>query len=711
MRQIWCVAALVCAMPVAAAFGQATAAPDEHGPAWLNQNSSRTLQWVEEKRRSTLDRLRASPNFEALQSDAVAVLTDDSRIEDVTFIGDDVYQYHQERERPLGVWRRTSKQSYVAGKPSWTVVLDLDALSAAEKHKWFFAGASCRERRCLVRLSENGKDANDTREFDLDQLRFVPGGFRIPNSKSRAWWYDADTLLVSPVLGPDSVNNWDVPKTLRVWHRGSDLARTKPIFSIDDNDAMLSVSFIRAAGSNAFVVARHVDFERREYRLMTLDGASRPISLPPYASVMGVHAGKLLLRPNEAWQPEGAGQSFAAGTLVAVPLAPIMQDAKVTDAELIFTPSGNDAVRGTVSGRDRLFVELLHDGFSRVVELRSDDQGQTRERLLPFNSPRFLSDISFVDGKLLAREEAPLIPERLILFDPDNGATTTLAQRKPQFETANLVSEQFRTVSRDGTTITYLITHRRNMPLNGSTPTLVYGYGGYDVAVTPRYEPIFGKLWLERGGAYVQAYLRGGGEFRAPWHRGAMRKNRQQPFDDMEAVLADLSRRGVATPAHLGIMGRSNGGLMVATVMEQKPELMNAVVIGGPLIDMLDFHELSPGGTWLAEYGDPRDPDMRSFLRRYSPMQNIAGPDVHYPVPLIITATDDDRVLPGHARRFSYRLTALGHDNIYYEDAQGGHYWELAGGPPPGDWRLRSLARAVEFTYLWDRLGPKAAAQ
>lgn len=709
MRHLLWVAALGLVMPMAAQ-GQQTPGPEEHGPAWLDQNSSRTLHWVEEQRERALARLRAAPRFAALEAEAVGVLNDPSQIESVTFIGDDAYQYHQERERPLGVWRRTTRQSYLADTPSWTNVLDLDALSAAEKHKWFFAGASCRERRCLVRLSENGKDANDTREFDLDQLRFVEGGFRIPNSKSRAWWYDADTLLVSPVLGPDSVNNWDVPKTLRVWRRGADLKKTKPIFSIDDNDAMLSVSFIRAAGTPAFVVARHLDFEKREYRLMMLDGASRPLALPPYASVMGVHDGQLLLRPNEPWQPAGSAQSFAAGTLVSVPLAPLMQTGEVANAKLVYTPAGSDPVRGVVSGGDRLFVELLHDGFSRVVELR-DGNGEGRERVLPFDSPRFLSDLSFFDGKLLAREEGPLLPERLVLLDPDSGARTTLAERQPQFRTSDLVSERFRTVSRDGTTLTYLITHRRDMPLDGTTPTLVYGYGGYDVPVTPRYEPVFGKLWLEKGGAYVQAYLRGGGEFRAPWHRGAMRKNRQQPFDDMAAVLADLDRRGVARPAHIGIIGRSNGGLMVAAVMEQHPELMNAVVIGGPLIDMLNFHELSPGGTWLAEYGDPRDPDMRAFLRSYSPMQNIAGPDVRYPVPLIITATDDDRVLPGHARRFSARLTALGHDNIYYEDAQGGHYWELAGGPAPGDWRLRALARAVEFSYLWDRLGPKETAQ
>jgi prolyl oligopeptidase len=216
---------------------------------------------------------------------------------------------------------------------------------------------------------------------------------------------------------------------------------------------------------------------------------------------------------------------------------------------------------------------------------------------------------------------------------------------------------------------------------------------------------------MERGGVYVHAYLRGGGEHAPGWHRDSMREKHPNAFADMAAVLRDLARRGVSAPAHLGIMGRSNGGLMTAAVMERYPDLMNAVVVGGPLIDMLNFDKLPPGGTWLAEYGDPAVPGDAGFLRTYSPMQNIADAAHPYPVPLIITASDDDRVLPGHARRFAWQLAAHGHDRLYFEDTQGGHYWELGGGPIPGDWRLRVTARAVEYTYLWQRLGATMAGQ
>lgn len=695
------------ALILALAATTAQSAPvDKHEPAWLDASyGARALQWVKARQGATLATLQADPRFATLQQEAADILVDPSRADLVNFTGEDAYQYRQEREHPLGVWRRTSKAAYLSGQPAWEAVIDFDALAAAEGKKWIFAGAECHGRHCLVNLSVNGKDSAETREFDLASKQFVAGGFLIPDGKSHAWWYDDDTLLVAPVLGKDSVNSSLMPKTLRVWRRGTPLAQTKPVFSIGDHDANLSVMFVKAAGTDAFVAARHIDFEAREYRLMKLDGTSRPLPLPELAGIQGVHDGKLLLRPEVDWTPPGGTTTFPAGALVAISLDALMKDARIADAELIYRPAGDDAVRGTITGDGRLFVELLHDYYSRIVELKKGADGSWKSRVVPLSSGRFITSMGLEQGKLLLREEAPLVPDRIVLADPATGAEQPLYGRSPAFETAGLVTELYHTASRDGTTIDYTINHSRDLKLDGSNPTLVYGYGGYDVAVTPRYEPIFGKLWMARGGVYVQAYLRGGGEHGPAWHRGPMREKRQQAFDDMAAVVRDLQRRGITSPAHTGIMGRSNGGLMVATVMEQIPELLSAVVVGGPLIDMLNFDKLPPGGTWLAEYGDPQVPGDAAFLRTYSPMQNIAGPDRHYPTPLIITATYDDRVLPGHARRFAYQLAAHGHDSLYFEDQQGGHYWELAGGPPPGDWRLRSVARAAEFTYLWEKLG------
>lgn len=683
--------------------GPAAAAPDSF--AWLDDSTSlRTQAWVARENRATLAALSSVPRFKALEADAAAVLTNPVQLEPVQFIGDGVFQYHQSRAAPLGVWRRASRTSWFAGTPDWQPIIDLDRLSAQDKRKWFFAGASCRAQRCLVRLSDNGKDAVETREFDLASRSFVANGFVVPESKSRTWWVDEDRLLVAPVLGADSLNRAELPKTLRLWRRGTPLGSAKPLFSIDFEDAMLSAMLIGSGERQGFVAARHTDFERRLYEWVSFDGQRRPLPMPEYAGMMGVVGGDLLLRLNTDWQPAGAAAPLPQGALVAVPLAPLLDRGEVAGTRLLYRPEENDALRGVTVADDVLYLELLHGYRSRIVALSAD--GTTRA--LPLPADRFITMLGLEQGRLLLQVEAPLVPPSLVLADPASGALQTLASAAPAFRTDDLVSELRRTTSRDGTPISYTITYRRGLKADGRNPTLIYGYGGYDVPVTPRYEPVFGKLWLERGGVYVHAYLRGGGEHGPAWHRGAMRKNRQQPYDDMAAVVAHLQSSGVSSPASTAIMGRSNGGLMTATVMEQIPQRLAGVVVGGPLIDMLTFHDLQPGGTWTAEYGDPRDPDMRPFLASYSPMQNIAPLDqTRYPRPLIITSRDDDRVLPGHARRFAANLQAAGHRALYWEDAQGGHYWELAGGPAPGDWRLRARARAVEFAYLWGELSAK----
>jgi prolyl oligopeptidase len=354
-------------------------------------------------------------------------------------------------------------------------------------------------------------------------------------------------------------------------------------------------------------------------------------------------------------------------------------------------------------------VELLHDYASRIVELSPSKVGTWLARTIPLPGGRYIQIVDFTNSRLVLHEQSPLLPDRIVQIDPQSGKETqVLFEQRPQFDSSNLMTEYNQVRSSDGTLITYSVTRRRDLGFNHCAATLVYAYGGYDVPLTPRYEPLFGKLWMERGGAYVHAYLRGGGERGPDWHWSVMREKRPLVYDDMASVLRDLQDRGVTQPKHTGIMGRSNGGLMTAAVMERYPELMNAVVVGGPLTDMLDFIEFPPGSTWTAEYGDPRDETARDFLRTYSPMQNIAPASVRYPTALIITATDDDRVLPGQARRFSALLEEKGHSNLYFEDAQGGHYWELAGGPAPGDWRLRATARAVEYTYLWQQLGEGA---
>jgi prolyl oligopeptidase len=671
---------------------------------WLDDGySQRALDWVAGENDKTLDVLRKGDTFSKLQKQAETILTDETRLPLPEFIGGAVYNYWQSKARPLGIWRRTSKESYFSGKPVWEAVLDFDALSAAEGRKWIFAGAQCRGEHCLVRLSDNGKDAGETREFDLSTKSFVAGGFRIPESKSRAWWYDDDTLLVAPAFGAAGVNKAGYPNSLRFFRRGAEKPDRQELFTVGDWDANIGAMFVNTPGIDGFVGMRRINAQVGEYFVIKKDGTKFALPLPGEMRPSGVYGDRMLLRLNQDWKPAGASAEYKSGDLVAISLSGLLQDQRIRKDELLFRPGRNEAVRDVTSDGTRFYLELLRDYRSAVVELTP--AGPTwSARTLPLAKDSFIQFHGVHDGKLLLHVESLLAPERLMLADPQNGDGQDLYRRAPGFDSSRLVTELLHTKSRDGTHIAYTILHSRNMKLDGSNPTLVYGYGGYDVSITPRYEPLFGKLWLEQGGVYVHAYIRGGGENGPEWHKGAMRKNRQQPYDDMSAILEDLQRRKITAPKHTGILGRSNGGLMVAAMLVQRPDLMNAAIVGGPLTDMLHFHELPPGSSWLAEYGDPRDPDARSFLATYSPLQKLKR-GAGYPVPLVITSTDDDRVLPGHARRFAARMHDLGHRAFYFEDRQGGHYWELSGGPAPGDWRLRAVARAVEFTYLWQRLG------
>ncbi|HXV59572.1 MAG TPA: prolyl oligopeptidase family serine peptidase, partial [Vicinamibacteria bacterium] len=654
------------------------------------------------------------PRFARYETEAAAILTDPGRIPFASPMGDHVYNTWQDREHPYGVWRRSPIDAYFAGEPEWETLIDLDLLSEKEGKPWFLADTSCRlpeSSRCLVYLSRRSMDASEVREFDVDRGEFVEDGFALPEFKSRVWWEDDDTVLVAADWGPDSLTHAGYPRSLRRWRRGTPVADAEVVFEVEPERPRLGVMLVGAAGAGSFVAVRPDDFFVNEYWLVGPEGERKRLPLPSRMIVYGSFGDALLLRLNQDWAPEGADTGpFPSGALVAIARQALVEDGAIRDARLVYTPSSDQAVREVTSSGDQLYLGLLEGYRSRVLIVTREGDGFAVEPLnLEGSAFVTLRGPGPTPGSVVLSTEGPLEPPRLWLVGPKPDTRELIAEAPAQFDATGLEATILETTSRDGTPIHYTVVAREGVELDGSHPTLIYGYGGYDVPLTPRYEPLPGKLWLEPGGVYVHAYLRGGGERGPAWHQGAMLKNRQQPYDDMNAVIDDLHRRGYSSAGHTGIMGRSNGGLMVAVVMEQIPEKLGAVVVGGPLIDMLRFPLLPPGASWTAEYGRPDDPEMRDFLAGYSPYQNLRR-DESYPAPLIITSTWDDRVLPGHARRFAAKLEALGHDAYYFEDEQGGHYWELAGGPHPGDWRLRARARAVEFTYLAKQLGNDSEA-
>ncbi len=684
--------------------------PDDPDNLWLDESYSEpALEWVADQNAETLKELEHDPRFQQYRREAEAVLTEPGRLPFASASGGFVYDYWQDKAHIYGQWRRMPYTDYAAGGNAWEILLDLDALSADENTPWIFSGGNCRggdSSRCMVQLSRNGMDASVYREYDLAAGGFVEDGFSLPEAKSSVWWLDDDTLLAAVDSGRGSLTAAGYPQAIKRWRRGQPLSAAETVFEVPADHVFTFAAFINAPQAGGFIAIDGADYLHHLYWLVSPDGTKTPLPLPARAGIQGVYQGALMLRLNDNWTPGVSGRVYEAGSLVKLSLQGLLQRQAVEELETVYVPGQREAIRQVQVIGDTIYLNLLRDLRSTVIGL-SPSGGGWREKMVPLGDDLFIEFMVREPGsdRVLIKTQNPLTPEALFAVDLATGETMLLHQMPPLFDASDLAMEIIPATSRDGAEIFYTAIHHKDQPRDGTAPALVYGYGGFDVSVTPRYEPIFGKLWLEKGGAYIHAYLRGGGEFGPRWHNSALLDKRQLAYDDMIAVLEDVHHRGISNPKRTGIMGRSNGGLMVAAVMMQRPDLMNAAVVGGPLIDMLRFHkpELVPGLSWAGEYGNPDDPDTYAYISRYSPLQNLRK-DAAYPTPLIITSTYDDRVLPGHARRFAARMQALDHDALYFEDRQGGHYWELAGGPPPGDWRKRALARTVEYIYLARRL-------
>lgn len=674
---------------------------------WLDDIASdEALAWVKNENTKTLGVLQADPRFTEYKQQAEEILSHPGKLPTGPLMGSYLYDNRQDRNNPLGLWRRISFADYKQGDLNWQPLLDLDELSATENKRWIFKGAQCllpETSRCLVQMAHRGMDAATIREFDLDTLSFVDNGFVVPEANSRVWWQDVDTLLVATDWGSETLNESQRPRQIRRWHRGTDLKEAELVFEGDYAEFLAAAMFVNAMGPGSFVVMRGKSFFNLEYLAIPTEGKPYPLPVPDEAVIQGTHNGNLLLLLHAEWQVND--DIFPTGSLVSVALQPMLNKGSVENARLIFAPDATSSIQGVLSANHKLYINIFRNIVSEIIEVSAEDEAIT-SRTIPLDISRFITINGFDQetGHLLLNAESPLSPDRLLLADPVSGEVEELAALPELFNTDKLITERRSVTSSDGETVPYTVMRNAEIPLNGNQPTLVYGYGGFLTSVTPRYEPLFGKLWLEKGGIYVHANIRGGDEFGPAWHKASMLKNRQLAYDDYQAVLDDLIDRGYTSPAHLGIMGRSNGGLLMGVTMTQRPDLMNAVVIGGPLIDMLTYDKLGPGQSWTAEYGDPDNAEMKAYLETYSPLQNLQ-PDVNYPVPLIITSTWDDRVYPGHARRFAAKLDLFGNEVFYFEDDHGGHYWELAGGPSPGDWRTRSIARSLEFIYLARQLG------
>ncbi|KAK0351972.1 prolyl oligopeptidase family serine peptidase [Brevundimonas aurantiaca] len=658
------------------------AAADDH-LALEQVDGAEAMAFVAEENRKSLAVLTGDPRYETFRAEAQAILTATDRIPSPSFLGDGVGNFWQDATNPKGVWRRTTLESYRTATPQWETLLDIDALSKAEGKDWVFKGADCLapdETRCLINLSDGGKDAVVVREFDLTTKRFVDGGFNLPEGKHRIEWLDRDTLLVATDFGPGSLTESGYPFIVKTLKRSQTLAQAVEDYRGDASDGGYGVSPAVYRDKNgrvtAVIITRPLDTFRSETWMMAHDGSTVKLALPDRVSVFGAQGGLLIVSNDEAWTFNGL--AYKPGSLLSIPLNHLRSDrddlSVSNQALLIYEPAARQSL-GDVRVLDRQVVASLSDnvaGRLAIFENRGEFGWRRQDVATPENIAVGLGDSSKSKGQVFVSTQGFLTPPTLSLASVGSTTLTELKSAPAKFDASTHVVEQYEATSTDGTRIPYFITRPRDMRLDGSNPTILFGYGGFQVSLNPAYKPEMGKLWLERGGVFVQANIRGGGEFGPDWHQAALDGNRQKAFDDFAAVARDLERRGITSPRRLGIYGRSNGGVLTSVSITQHPELFNAAVIESPLIDMLRYHELPAGASWIGEYGDPRIPEEAEWIARYSAYQQLR-PDVDYPRVYITTNTRDDRVHPGHARKFAARLGDQGHDHLYYEDTAGGH--------------------------------------
>jgi prolyl oligopeptidase len=638
------------------------------------------------------------------------VLDASDRIPGVSRRGAWLYNFWQDAKHPRGIWRRTTMAEYRKAEPKWELLLDVDALGKAEGQSWVWQGSSClsaSSNRCLVALSPGGTDANVVREFDLSTRDFVKDGFALPLSKNRWTWVDADTLLVGTAAAGDPVTDSGYPRAVRLWKRGTPLSQARVVFEGQQRDVWASASSDRTPGFERSFVMRGIDFYRHE--MFVLDGAGLKQVPKPQDAQVAFWKERALMRLRSDWKQ--GERVWPAGSLLVMSASALMEGK--AEPVALFTPTAQRSLAGYTTTATSVVLNVMQDVTGRL-EVRRPEGAAWSLRTIPVPNTGTLSVASLHDATVADDEWAEgllvsytdlLTPESLLLARADRSGIENLKGRQAQFSTNGLRLDQRFAVSKDGTRIPYFIVIPTGPRASGPKPTLLYGYGGFDISMRSAYSGGIGRAWLARGGVYVLANIRGGGEYGPAWHTSAIRENKQRSYDDFIAVAEDLIKTGVTTPAQLGIRGGSNGGLLVGAVMTQRPDLFGAVVCQVPLLDMRRYHRLLAGASWMAEYGNPDREEDWAFISRYSPYHQVppaSGEGARkLPPVLLVTSTRDDRVHPGHARKMAARLSERGQPVLYWENIEGGH----SGAADNGQ---RAKMQAMEYTFLWRQLQGEA---
>ncbi|NHN89081.1 prolyl oligopeptidase family serine peptidase [Acetobacter sp. LMG 1627] len=702
-------AALSISLLVRPCFGQT-----EHGlpagvPSFLNDiRGAQALDWVDGQNRKTVETLETDTRYQAFHEQALSVLQSKKRLEVPTFLAGQIWNFWQDAHHPRGVWRRTTLASYRSTLPGWLTKLDVDDLAKKEHENWVFDGADClkpQERYCLVALSQGGEDADTLREYDTQAGLLVTSGFVFPRAKQSAAWVDRDTLLVARDWDGtgDMLTSSGYPFVVRRVIRNESFDQALEIYRGENTDVAVDpLALTDGDGNRLLLIRRSPTFFSSKFAVLNgMDtafqgkngGTLHWLPLPNRLELKGMIHGFLVFVLGEDWTPSGSNR-ITAGSLVTV-------DPKTDDlnVRVLFTPGRTQALDDVAVTRNSVIVTYLDNVRGRAMVLHVRNGAWQHVVLpLPDMSSVHITDADQQSDAALLKVEGFLDPPQIWLVGTTQAGVEKIRQAAGLFDTKNLAVEQLQARSADGTVIPYFLVRQKGMTNDGHHPTLLTGYGGFQVSMMPSYDPVLGRLWLTQGGTYAVANIRGGGEFGPAWHEAGRKTHRQKSYDDFYAVGLDLVKRGVTSRETLGIRGRSNGGLLMGVEFTRHPDLWKAVIMGVPLLDMMNFENMAAGSSWIDEYGSMKNPDEARFLSAISPLQHLRA-DVHYPTPFIFTSTSDDRVGPVHGRRFAARLESLKKPFLYYEDVEGGH---------SGTVNAEEVAheRALEAVYLAQQFTP-----
>jgi len=659
---------------------------------WLKEvEGEKALQWVKEKNKICEDYITNNPEFEPIYKKILEILNSDEQLANPQIVGNYVYDLWKDDKNKLGVWRRMSLEDFARNKSDWENVLDIDSLSESDNKQWYFGVTFWLEpenKRCIIRISDGGKATQELREFDTESKTFDKNGFNIPESNSYFTWIDKNYAYVITPFGDSSITQIGLPRIVKRWQRGTALSEAQTIFEADSMDLGPFCYVIHTPERKYEIIGRAITIFNIETYL-NINNELTKLDIPKDFWLEKIFKNQVIIVLRSDWTVNE--KAFTRGSLVSFDLDEFLDGKR--NITTIFLPDEKSSVTYVATTKDFILVNSIYNIQNKLLAFQFENNTWIQKEI---KTPEFISidnvSTSYKSKDYFITCSNFLTPTTMY---HGNGFDIKKVKSLPEyFDGSQFEVSQEEATSRDGTKVPYFMVYKKGVEFDGQQPTLLYAYGGFGIPMNPSYDGTLGP-WLERGGVYVLANIRGGGEFGPSWHQAAVKEKWQNAFDDFHSVAKDLIDKKVTSPGHLGILGYSNGGLLVGVAFIQHPELYNAVVCASPLLDMKRYNKLFTGGVWIEEYGNPDIPEEWEFIKKYSPYHNLSS-NKKYPEVLFTTSTNDDAVHPGHARKMAARMEELGHKVYYYETLEGGHLAETTN-------EKSAFRTAMWYTYLLEK--------